>query len=251
MAIDVLSGRSLCLHHSAIMERTMAHPRILVTNDDGFDAPGLAALKFVAASLGDVYVLAPAEPQSYVGHRVTTDRPLALTQTAHNEFHLAGTPADCVRVALTSLFPNIDWVLAGINRGGNLGADLYISGTVAAAREAALLGIPGIALSQYIRKGMVLDWERSREIAGTVLERLLAEPPAARTYWNVNLPHLENGASALVVDCVPDNEPLDVRFRRDQDVFHYTGSYPGRPRTPGRDIDRCFGGAITVSCLRV
>ena len=229
----------------------MPRPWILVTNDDGFDAPGLAALKSAAEALGEVYVLAPAEPQSYVAHRITTDRPLALTQTAPNEFHLAGTPADCVRVALTSLFPQIDWVLAGINRGGNLGADLYVSGTVAAVREAALLGKPGIAVSQYIRRGLALDWERSRDTARGVMERILAQPAAPRTYWNVNLPHLENGASAPVIHCDPDNEPLDVRYQRDQDVFHYTGSYPGRPRTPGRDVDYCFQGAITVSCLRV
>lgn len=229
----------------------MARPRILVTNDDGFDAPGLAALKTAAAALGEVYVVAPAESQSYVGHRVTTDRPLALTQTAHNEFHLAGTPADCVRVALTSLFPEIDWVLAGINRGGNLGADLYMSGTVAAAREAALLGKPGVAVSQYIRRDLALDWPRSGEVAQGVMEWLLAEPLGVRMYWNVNLPHLENGASAPVVHCDPDNEPLDVRYRREQDIFHYAGSYPGRPRTPGRDVDCCFQGAITVSCLRV
>jgi len=229
----------------------MARPRILVTNDDGFDAPGLAALKTVAERLGDVYVLAPTEPQSYVGHRVTTDRPLALIQTAPREFHLAGTPADCVRVALTSLFEEIDCVIAGINRGGNLGADIYISGTVAAVREAALLGKPGIAVSQYVRSGAALDWPRSAEQALPVLERLIAEPWTPRSYWNVNLPHLENGATASIADCDPDDAPLDVRFRRENDSFHYAGSYHRRPRTPGRDIDRCFEGAITVSRLRL
>ena len=122
--------------------------RILVTNDDGWDAPGLAALKTLAGQIGDVYVLAPRDPHSYAGHRVTTDGPLVLTETGAREFTLSGTPADCVRVAIATLFPEIDWVLAGINRGGNLGADLFTSGTVAAAREAALLGRPAIAVSQ-------------------------------------------------------------------------------------------------------
>jgi 5'-nucleotidase len=234
----------------------MIRPRILVTNDDGWDAPGLQALKAAAARLGEIYVVAPREPHSYAGHRVTTDCPLILQETGTNEFSLTGTPADCVRVALTSLFADIDWVLAGINRGGNLGADLFTSGTVAAVREAAFLGKPGIAVSQYLRKGVALDWERSRELALPVIEKLMceqgaAESIAAKTYWNVNLPHLDNGDSASAVHCEPDNEPLDVRFRRENDEFHFAGSYPGRPRTPGRDVELCFAGNITVSRLRL
>ena len=232
----------------------MPRPRILVTNDDGWDAPGLAALKCLAASLGDVFVLAPHEPHSYAGHRITTQAPLLLTETAPQEFSLSGTPADCVRVALTSLFTDIDWVLAGINRGGNLGADLFISGTVAAAREAALLGRPAIAISQYLRKDLTEDWNWSRETARPILEQLMSEqsqakPSPAQGYWNVNLPHLEIGKPAVTVRCDPDTNPLDVRFQRDQDRFHYAGSYQARPRTPGRDVDHCFQGAITVSYL--
>jgi 5'-nucleotidase len=227
----------------------MPRPRILVTNDDGWDAPGLAALKCLAAKLGEVFVLAPLEPHSYAGHRITTDRSLLLGETGPQEFSLTGTPADCVRVALTSLFPDVDWVLAGINRGGNLGADLFISGTVAAAREAALLGRPAIAISQYVRKDLALDWNRSRETAEPLITQLMSEAVPAKGYWNVNLPHLEIGAPAVTVQCEPDINPLDVRFRRDQDRFHYSGSYQDRPRTPGRDVDHCFQGAITVSYL--
>ena len=227
----------------------MPRPRILVTNDDGWDAPGLQALKAAASQIGDVYVVAPQQPHSYAGHRVTTDCPLVLEATAPNEYHLTGTPADCVRVALTSLFPEIDWILAGINRGGNLGADLFTSGTVAAAREAALLGRPGIAISQYIRRGLSVDWRRSHELALPVIEQILREPLAGKTYWNVNLPHLDEGVDAAVVPCDPDNEPLDVRFHRENDQFRYAGTYQARPRSPGRDIDYCFAGNITISRL--
>ena len=229
----------------------MKHPAILLTNDDGWDAPGLAALKSLAARWGEVWVVAPREPHSYAGHRITTDAPLTLVETGEREFHLSGTPADCVRVALRSLVPHIDCVLAGINRGGNLGADLYISGTVAAAREGALLGCRSIAISQYIRKGKTLDWSASERIAAPVLERLLADPWTAKSYWNVNLPHLDDGESVTVTHCDPDNEPLDVRFHREGEEFRYAGSYPGRPRTPGRDVDLCFGGAVTVSRLEL
>jgi 5'-nucleotidase len=223
--------------------------RILVTNDDGWDAPGLAALKTLARRLGQVQVVAPREPHSYAGHRVTTDCPLVLAETGPGEFTLTGTPADCVRVALTTLFPETGWVLAGINRGGNLGADLFTSGTVAAVREAALLGRPGIAISQYIRKGVPLDWERSIELALPVIQQLMSEPLPGRSYWNVNLPHLDADQTAAVIHCDPDNEPLDVRYRQEGDRFHYAGSYPGRRRTAGRDVDHCFGGSITVSRL--
>ena len=194
-------------------------------------------------------MLAPLEPHSYAGHRVTTDTPLLLTETAPHEYALSGTPADCVRVAMTEIFPQVDWVIAGINRGGNLGADLFISGTVAAAREGALLGKPAIAVSQFIKRGLTLDWDRSRELSLPVLKDLISHGAAPGIYWNVNLPHLIDGETASVVECDPDNLPLDVRYRREGDALHYAGSYPARPRTTGRDVDLCFGGAITVSRL--
>lgn len=223
--------------------------KILVTNDDGWDAPGLAALKRLARELGEIYVLAPREPHSYVGHRITTDAPLDLVQTASGEFSLTGTPADCVRVGLANLFPDVDLVLAGINRGGNLGADLFVSGTVAAAREAAFLGKPAIAISQYIRKGVPLDWEWSSTAALPVVKALLDEPQAAGAYWNVNLPHLDPGNTAETVWCAPDRNGLDVRFIRDGETFRYSGSYHNRLRTPGFDVDHCFSGKITISRL--
>lgn len=224
-------------------------PKILLTNDDGWDAPGLETLKALAAEFGDVYVLAPRDPHSYAGHRVTTDAALHLCQTAPHQFTLSGTPADCVRVAATMVFPEIDWVLSGINRGGNLGADLFTSGTVAAAREAALLGKPAIAISQYLRRGLALDWERSRELVRPIVARLMAEERRAKSFWNVNLPHLEADGIPAVVECDPDNEPLDVRYSREGQEIRYAGRYPERPRTPGKDVDLCFQGSITISRL--
>jgi 5'-nucleotidase len=227
----------------------MPAPKILLTNDDGWDAPGLEALKELAAELGEVYVLAPRDPHSYAGHRVTTDATLYLCETSPRQFSLSGTPADCTRVAVTTLFPEVDWVLSGINRGGNLGADIFTSGTVAAAREAALLGKPAIAISQYVRRGMELDWKRSCELALPVVRELMERQHEAKTYWNVNLPHLEAGVEASAVHCDPDNQPLDVRFNREGNEIRYAGAYPARPRTKDRDIEHCFAGSITVSRL--
>ena len=225
--------------------------RILLTNDDGWDAPGLGALKKLAAEFGEVYVLAPRDPQSYMSHRVTTDRDLHLVETGPREFHLSGTPADCVRAALRAVVSEVDWVLSGINRGGNLGADLFTSGTVAAAREAALLGKPAIAFSQYVRRDLTLDWNQSIELARPVLAELIRQGCAAKGYWNVNLPHLEAGVAAPMHHCEPDDEPLDVKFHREGDQLRFAGSYHGRPQTPGRDVALCFGGAVTVSRLRL
>ena len=228
----------------------MPRLQILVTNDDGWDAPGLAALTALAARFGDVHVLAPRDPHSYAGHRVTTDAPLHLTATGPAAHHLSGTPADCVRVALTALPSPIDWVLSGINRGGNLGADIYSSGTVAAAREAAFLGKPAIAISQYIRRDIPLSWELSANLAAPAIARILEAPALSKEYWNINLPHLDKAAVPSIVECDPDDQPLDVRFHRDGDHFAYAGSYTGRPRSTGRDVALCFNGAITISRLR-
>lgn len=228
----------------------MPRPQILLTNDDGWDAPGLAALTALASRLGDVHVIAPRDPHSYAGHRVTTDQPLTLALTAPNAYHLSGTPADCVRVALTALLPEIDWVISGINRGGNLGVDIYSSGTVAAAREAAFLRKPAIAISQYVRRDIPLDWNASIVLAEPVLARLLAHGGGKTgEYWNVNLPHLPDAREAPVVECLPDDGPLDVKFRREGDDFHYAGTYAARPQRAGRDVEYCFQGAVTISRL--
>src|SRR5690606_6623275 len=106
----------------------------LLTNDDGIDAAGLAALEQAVASLGEYVVLAPADYQSGCSHRVTTDRPLSLTALGGRRHQLDGTPTDCTRVGLSHLCPQAQWVISGINDGANLGADVYHSGTVAAVR---------------------------------------------------------------------------------------------------------------------
>src|SRR5438876_12248711 len=135
--------------------------KLLLTNDDGIDAEGLAALADAAAPLGTILCVAPESHHSGCGHRVTTDRPLRLCRLGESRWSLDGTPADCVRVALAHVAADVDWVLSAVNHGGNLGVDVFHSGTVAAVREAALHGKPGIALSHYRRRGTeVPDWAR-------------------------------------------------------------------------------------------
>ncbi len=228
--------------------------RIILTNDDGIEAPGMGALFRASEGLGDRVVVAPCGACSGLGHAVTTHERIVVERLRESWYSVAGTPADCARLALGNLAPDAGWVLSGINRGGNLGADLYISGTVAAAREAALLGSRAIAISQYVRPDLELDWEWTCRISAEVLRNLLARPLSPRSFWNVNLPHLAPGSpDPEVVLCKIDPGPLDVRFRLEgefngQPTFaHFTGNYHRRRQDPGRDVEVCFSGKIAVT----
>jgi 5'-nucleotidase len=222
--------------------------KLILTNDDGIDAPGLQALADAAQQLGDVIVVAPTEALSGCSHRVTTDQGFRLIRHGPERFAVAGTPADCVRVALHSLVKEPAWVLSGINAGGNLGADVHHSGTVAAVREAVLHGFPGIAVSHYIRRGVPLDWSRASQWIIPILRDLMAQPWQEGSFWNINLPHLEAaGGEPETVVCPLDPTPLPLSFREVGDVLHYNGDYHGRRRRPGADVDVCFSGKIALT----
>jgi len=225
----------------------------LVTNDDGIHAPGLAAMQQALAGLGQVLVLAPHEHLSGCSHQSTTHRPLELTEIAPAKFQLDGTPVDCARAALLHLAPQTDWVCSGINAGGNLGADVYPSGTVAAVREAAYLGKRGIAVSQYVRKRVPIDWGPAIAWTGHVLRQLLELPLAPGEFWNVNLPDFDRPIEPYpeVVFCPLDGNPLPVRFVEEEGKLHYRGVYQERARTAGCDVEVCFAGQIAITKLRV
>src|SRR6266480_4226399 len=166
--------------------------KFLVTNDDGIDAAGLAALITAAEKIGDPVVVAPANPQSGVSHAVTWREGVKIEQHSEKRFAVHGTPADCTRLGLLRVVPDAKWVLSGINHGSNLGADMYYSGTVAAVREAVLHGWPGMAFSQYHKAEMKFDWPRAARWARPILQELLAKPIEPGLFYNVNLPHLES-----------------------------------------------------------
>ncbi|BCL38239.1 5'/3'-nucleotidase SurE [Nostoc sp. MS1] len=224
---------------------------IILTNDDGIDAPGIKALAQAVQSK-DFIVAAPKDHQSGCGHQVTTTRPINLQKRSETEYAIAGTPADCVRIALTQITPEIKFVLSGINAGGNLGVDAYISGTVAAVREAAMHGIAGIAISHYRKAKHNFDWELATSLTAEVLTELLHRPLEPGCFWNVNLPHLLPGEpKPELVFCQPCTKPLPVNYRIDGDDFFYVGEYSKRERTPGSDVEVCFGGNIAITQLRV
>ncbi len=222
----------------------------LLTNDDGIEAPGLAALARALEGLGTLTTVAPDQHLSGCSHQATTHRELALATFGAGRHALDGTPVDCTRVGLLHVAPEAEWVVSGINQGGNLGADVYLSGTVAAAREAALLGRSGVAVSQYVRRGLPLDWEMSARWTRTVVEMLIARYPQRGGLWNVNLPHLEPGSRTPdVVFCQLDPHPLPVQFVVTENTFRYFGVYQDRQRMPGHDVALCFAGSITVTGL--
>ena len=227
--------------------------RFLLTNDDGMEAPGLAALRAALPAGSEALVIAPAREQSACSHQVTTARTFRTNRIDDRTISVDSVPADCVRVALHDHRSSFDWVLAGINHGANLGADVYYSGTVAAVREAALFGVPAVAVSHY--RDRVLgeeDWLRAAGWVRALLPGLLARPIARGEYWNVNLPSLPPGpADPPVVDCDVDTSPLELAYEVEAGSYCYTGVYSRRGRQRGRDVDTCFAGAISVSLLRL
>ena len=164
--------------------------KLLLTNDDGIDAPGLEALVNAARTIGDPIIVAPAGPQSGVSHAVTWREGVRIEPRGEKRFAIHGTPADCTRLGLLRVVPDAKWVLSGINHGSNLGADMYYSGTVAAVREAVLHGWPGVAVSHYRKSGVDYDWARAVKWVTPILSEILAKPIEAGLFYNVNLPIL-------------------------------------------------------------
>jgi 5'-nucleotidase len=230
--------------------------QFLVVNDDGIDAPGIAALASAMARIGAVTVVAPSEERSECGHSVTTRRTLSVntrnarcvTTPQTGWFAVDGTPVDCVRIGLQHLCPTADWVLSGINAGGNLGGDVWVSGTVAAAREAALRGRSSIALSQYRRGDVSLCWQRTGDWAYTIVQQLIQQPPRPNEFWNVNFPAIETPSVQGARECFVDPHPLPADYVQEEDgTYRYTAKYQDRPRREGSDVDQCFRGSVTWS----
>lgn len=226
--------------------------KFLLSNDDGIEADGLAALATAAASFGELVVVAPAAPQSGMSHVVTWDASVRLEERGPARFAVHGTPADCARLGLLRVAADAQWVLSGINHGGNLGADVYYSGTVAAVREGVLHGWPGIAFSHYL-KSQPIDWPRVTGWASRVLAELLPRPVEPGLFYNVNFPHLRpEDPEPEIVFCPLDPSPLPLSYRHEEDDLHvYDGIYASRRRIPGADVDICFSGQISVTEIRL
>jgi 5'-nucleotidase len=163
-------------------------PKILVTNDDGVRSHGLAALAAALEPLGEVTIVAPTRETSAIGHALTLHRPLRLERLGERRFALDGTPSDCINIAVVSVLRELpQLVVSGINLGLNLGDDLTYSGTVSAALEGALLGVPAIAVSAH-RSGPEWDFRSAARAAAALAGAVLKSGLPSRTLLNVNVP---------------------------------------------------------------
>lgn len=227
--------------------------RILLTNDDGWDAPGLATLATVMSEYGELIIVAPDRHLSGCSHQTTTDRHLSLTKISESRYHVDGTPADCVRLAVHALQKEFDWVISGVNDGGNMGVDVFMSGTVAAAREAALMGIPAMAVSQYRQTGKTTDWNRARDWTHKAIEAALhGERLGNGQFWSINLPDPNDDRVPQVTHCHLEPRPLHIEYRSQPPCaeaaqYQFVGKYQSRGCGDSSDVAVCFGGDIAVT----
>jgi 5'-nucleotidase len=238
----------------------LANARILVTNDDGINAPGLKVLERIAKSLSrDVWVVAPEMEQSAAAHSLTLRRPLQVRRISRRRFAIDGTPTDCVLLAVNHIMKRRkpDLVLSGVNRGGNLGEDVTYSGTIAAAMEATLLDIPAIAMSQVRQHGgHPVKWSTAETHGPEVVRRLAAIEWPQGVLMNVNYPN-------VVADAVTGIRVVRQGWR-EGDIAVVEASDPvGRPYLwigdfasdesvdPDTDLAAVMHGAISVTPLHL
>lgn len=163
--------------------------RILISNDDGYFAPGLAALAEALGELGEITVVAPERDRSGASNSLTLDRPLSLRKATNGFYFVNGTPTDCVHLAVTGMFEHLpDIVVSGINHGANMGDDTIYSGTVAAATEGFLLGVPSIAVSLNSQSSN--DFSGAARVARSIVERFIRDPFNEPVLLNVNVPNV-------------------------------------------------------------
>jgi len=230
--------------------------RILIANDDGYLAPGLAALVRACEGLGHIDVIAPEQNASGTSNSLTLTRPLSAYVAANGFHYLNGTPSDCVHVALTGLFlERPDLVISGINQGANMGDDTLYSGTVAAAMEGFLFGIPSIAFSQADKGWGHLD--AAARVARQVIDRVLIEPPSARPFLlNVNIPNRAD-ADRLPVQITRlgrrhASEPVIRQTSPRGDTMYWIGpSGDAREAGEGTDFHAVAQGCISITPLQV
>lgn len=236
--------------------------RILLTNDDGYSAPGLFVLEKIAAHFSDdIWICAPSEEQSGAGHSLTLNRPVRLRKHAEKRFSVTGTPTDAVTMALRKVMPGPpDLILSGVNRGANLGDDVTYSGTVSAAIEGALAGIRSIALSQvYSKEGLAdaVSFDAAEKWGERALRPLIEAPFAPRTLMNVNFPPLSGGevkGIRVVRQGFHDYARGSLIEGTDPRGFpYYWFGLHGIEQTPGHntDLEAIADGYVAVTPLHV
>lgn len=227
-------------------------PTILISNDDGINSEGLHKLHETLKELGEVFVVAPDRDQSAVSHSLSLYRPLRIEQISDNVYTVDGTPTDCVNIAVNGILKDrkIDIVVSGINKGENLGDDITYSGTVSAAMEGALLGVPSMAVSLATK--VDFNFEAAAYYSKLIAEYVLHSKLPTSTILNVNVPHMPQGdiRGILVtrqgkrVYGEPVVEKVDPRGKK----YYWIGGYElGSIDIENSDIAAVKGGYVSVT----
>ncbi len=231
--------------------------RVLISNDDGVDAPGIRVLAGVMRAVGEVTVVAPDRDRSGASNSLTLDQPIRVLSMGDGFYRVAGTPTDCVHLALSGLLehePHI--VVSGINNSANLGDDVIYSGTVAAAMEGRFLGLPAIAVSLCSTDHKGQHFSTAARAALLIVQRLLVDPLPADTILNVNVPDVawdeirgvevtRLGHRHRAEPCILQHDP------RGRPVWWIGPAGPEQDAGPGTDFDAVRRGFVSITPIHV
>ncbi len=234
--------------------------RILISNDDGYRARGINALREALTGMGDLTVVAPDRNRSGASNSLTLEMPLRVEQFAEDIYFVEGTPTDCVHLAISGFFPfEPDIVVSGINNGSNLGDDVLYSGTVAAAMEGRFLGKPAVAVSlntDGLRGDAPRYFETAAHFARLIVERLFAAPLGRATILNVNVPNLPlDEVKGIKVTRLGNRHRSEALIRaedpRGRPVYWVGPAGAGQDAGPGTDFAAVLDGYVSVTPLTV
>jgi len=229
--------------------------RILLSNDDGYFAPGLAALARSLAPFADITVVAPERDRSGASNSLTLDRPLMLRQAPSGFYYVNGTPTDCVHLAVTGMLDHMpDMVISGINHGANMGDDTIYSGTVAAATEGYLLGIPSIAVS--LANHNAEHFDTAARVVVDLVQRIQAQPPTEPMLLNVNVPDRAwEDLSGLAVTRLGKRHKAESVVKttnpRGQIVYWVGAAGAAQDAGEGTDFDALTQGFVSITPLQM
>ncbi len=229
--------------------------RILLSNDDGYFSPGIARLAEVLAGVAEITVVAPERDRSGASNSLTLDRPLTVKRAANGSLFVNGTPTDCVHLAVTGLLDQLpDMVVSGINLGANMGDDTIYSGTVAAATEGYLLGIPSLAVSLASKVGRHFD--TAARVTLEMVERLRRAPMAGPVLLNLNVPDLAyddlRGIEITRLGKRHKAEPVIKELNPRQETVYWVGPAGGaQDAGKGTDFYAVAARRVSVTPLQV
>lgn len=229
--------------------------RILLSNDDGYFSPGIAALAAALADIAEITVVAPEQDRSGASNSLTLDRPLLLRQAANGFYYVNGTPTDCVHLAVTGMLENQpDMVISGINHGANMGDDTIYSGTVAAATEGFLLGVPSLAVSLVGKSPQY--FATAAQVTREIVQQLIAEQVNSPVLLNINVPDVPHaqlaGRTVTRLGKRHKAEPvIKTRNPRDETVYWVGPAGAAQDAGPGTDFHAVASNQVSVTPLQI